>query len=80
MNKLRKMFEGDNETKAPEKFVNSKIYLAVSVIGCLFSLISFILALIDKKTNSCVIFLIIFLVCMNCGIEYFKCKKDKSLK
>ena len=47
------MFEGDNETKAPEKFVNSKIYLAVSVIGCLFSLISFILALIDKKTNSC---------------------------
>ena len=76
MNKLRKMFEGDSETKAPEKFVNSK----VSVIGCLFSLISFILALIDKKTNSCVIFLIIFLVCMNCGIEYFKRKKDKSLK
>lgn len=41
MNKLRKMFEGDYETKTPKKFANSKNYLAVSIIGCLFCLISF---------------------------------------
>ncbi|MBO4877979.1 MAG: hypothetical protein J5501_08240 [Ruminococcus sp.] len=80
MNKLSKMFEGNYETKTPDKFENTKIYLAVSVIGCLFSLISFILALVDQNTNSCVVFLIVFLVCMNCGIEYFKHKKFRSLE
>ncbi len=76
MNKLSKLFRGTYETKTPDKFVDTKIYLAISVIGCLSCLISFIMALIDQKTNSCVIFLIAFLVCMNCGIEYFKHKKS----
>lgn len=80
MNKIRKMFEGNYEAKTPNKFVNTKIYFAVSIIGCLFCLISFILALINQKTGSCVIFLIILLVCMNCGIEYFKHINFKSLK
>ena len=80
MNKVRKMFEGNYETKTPNKFVNTKIYLAVSIIGCIFCLISFILALINQKTFSGVIFLIALLVCMNCGIEYFKNKKSNSLK
>ena len=75
MDKLRKMFKGDYETKTANKFVNTKIYLAVSITGCLFCLISFILALINQKTFSCVIFLIALLVCMNCGIEFFKNKK-----
>jgi predicted membrane channel-forming protein YqfA (hemolysin III family) len=74
MNMLRKMFEGNHETKTPDKLVNTKIYLAVSVIGCLFCLISFILALVSQQTVSCVIFLIALLVCMNCGIEWFKHK------
>lgn len=75
MNKLRKMFEGNYETKTPDKFVNTKIYLAVSVIGCIFCLISFILSLINQKTVYCVIFLIALLVCFNCAIEYFKNKR-----
>lgn len=75
MNKLRKMFEGNYETKTPDKFVNTKIYLAVSVIGCIFCLISFILSLINQKTVYCEIFLIALLVCFNCVIEYFKNKR-----
>ena len=75
MNKLRKMFEGDYETKTPNKFENSKKYLAVSIIGCLFCLISFIISLIGQTTVGCVIFLIVLLVCVNCAIEWFKHRK-----
>ena len=77
MNKIRKMFEGNYETKTPNKFANTKIYIAVSVIGCLFCLLSFILALIYQNTITCVLFLLALLVCLNCGIEYFKRKKNK---
>jgi predicted membrane channel-forming protein YqfA (hemolysin III family) len=77
MNKLRRMFEGNYETKTPDMFINSKIYLALSIIGCIFCLISFIISLISKTTVSCVIFLIGLLLCMNCGIAYFKRKKNR---
>ncbi len=75
MNKLRKMFEGNYEAKTPDKFINTKIYLAVSIIGCIFCLISFIMSLIAQKTVGCVIFLIALLLCMNGVIQYFKHKK-----
>ena len=77
MNMLRKMFEGNYETKTSDKYVDTKVYLAISVIGCFSCLISFILALIDQKTSCCLIFLVALLVCMNCGIEYFKRKRNK---
>lgn len=80
MNKLRKIFEGDYEINTSNIFMNSKIYLAISIIGCIFSLISFIIALVEQKTSSCMVFLITLLVCMNCGIEYFNNRKYKCLK
>ncbi len=75
MDKLRKMFEGNYETKTPNKFANSKNYLAISIIGGLFCLISFIISLIGQTTVGCVIFLIGLLVCVNCAIEWFKQRK-----
>lgn len=80
MNKLRKMFEGNYEAKTPDKFLNSKIYLALSIIGCIFCSISFIMSLIAQKTSGCVIFLIALLLCMNGVIQYFKHQKNKKRK
>ena len=80
MDKIRQIFEGDHGTKTPNKFLDSKIYLAAAVIGSVFCLISFILALINVKTVACVIFLIALLVCVNSGIKYFKHKRSGSLK
>ena len=74
MNELREVFEGNYETKTQNKFMNTKLYLAASVTGCLFCLTSFILALINQKTVGCVIFLIALLGCMNGVINYIKQK------
>ena len=80
MAKLRKIFEGNNIEKTNNKFTNSIIFLIVSIVGCIACLTSFIIALINQHVFYGVIFLIAFLVCLNCGIEYFKAKKSNSKK